>query len=105
MTTFETDGKEWLAYLAELWQKLDVQIRQTHCNLDKLIEAKIGIEQELSKHWQDPASDPAQLTQEDFRHFREVEREARKNFFRDGLEKVPLRLFGIYQDPGEVAHG
>ena len=37
MSTFETDGTQWLSYLGELWQKLDSQIRQTHRNLEKLI--------------------------------------------------------------------
>jgi hypothetical protein len=105
MTTFETDGNQWLSYLAGLWEKLDSQIRQTHGNLEKLIEAKIRIEQELSRNRQDTASDQPQVTTHEVEHFQAVRQEARKNYFRDGLEKVPLRLFGIYQDPGEVAHG
>ena len=105
MTTFETDGNQWLSYLAGLWEKLDAQICQTHHNLEKLIEAKIRIEQELSRNESKTANDQQQVTPQELEHFQAVRQEARKNFFRDGLEKVPLRLFGIYQDPGEVAHG
>ena len=90
--------------LEGLWQKLDTQIRQTQQNLENLIEAKIRIEQELSRNRQDTASDQPQVTAQELEHFQAVRQEATRNFFRDSLEKVPLRMSWIYREAEEVAH-
>jgi hypothetical protein len=105
MSTFETDGNQWLSQLDELWQKLDTQIRQTHYNLEKLVEMKIRIEQELSRNRQDTACDQPQVTAQELEPFQAVRQEATRNFFRDGLEKLPLRMSGICRESEEVAHG
>jgi hypothetical protein len=104
MSAFETGGKLCLSQLPDIWYKLDAQIRQTHGNLEKLVEMKIRIEQELSRNGQDTASDQPQVTAQELEHFQAVRQEATRNFFRDGLEKVPLRMFGIYRESEEVAH-
>jgi hypothetical protein len=74
--------------LEKLWQKLDEQIRQTHTNLERLIGAKIRIEQELSGAQQSIATDQRQVTAEELEHFQAVTREATRNFFQDRLNKV-----------------
>jgi hypothetical protein len=105
MTTFETNGNQWLSYLGELWQKLDIQIRQTHHNLEKLVEMKIRIEQEISGNGQDTDSGQLQVTAWELEHFQAVRQEATRSFFRDSLDKVPLRMFGIYREAEEVVNG
>jgi hypothetical protein len=105
MTAFETDGNRWLSRLAGLWEKLDGQIRRTHRNLEKLVEMKIRIEQELSRNGQDTASDQSQVTAQELEHFQAVRQEATRSFFRDSLDKVPLRMFGIYREAEEVVNG
>jgi hypothetical protein len=79
MTAFETDGNPWLSRLAGLWEKLDGQIRRTHRNLEKLVEMKIRIEQELSRNGQDTASDQSQVTAQELEHFQAVRQEATRN--------------------------
>jgi hypothetical protein len=104
MSTFETDGTQRLSYLGELWQKLDNHIWQTHRNLEKLIETKIRIEQELSSNEQTTGNDQQQVTAQEIEHFQEVRKEGTRNFFEDSPDKVPLRLLGIYQGLREMAH-
>jgi hypothetical protein len=97
MIAFETDGNQWLSQLADFWYKLDAQIRQTHGNLEKLVEMKIRIEQELSRNEETtaPAREPITLAQRE--HFIEVKKEAFRRYFEDALHRVPLELWANYR--------
>jgi hypothetical protein len=92
--------------LEELWQKIDAQIRQTHCNLEKLIETKIRIEQELSRNEETtaPAREPVTLQQR--LQFIEVKKEAFRRYFEDALDRIPLGKWAHWREGGEeVTHG
>src|SRR4051794_919403 len=78
--------------LENLWNKLDAQIRQTRINLERLIGAKIRIEQELCGAQVSIVTDQQQVTAAEFEHFRAVSREARRNFFRASLDEVPQNM-------------
>jgi hypothetical protein len=89
--------------LEDLWHKLDAQIRQTHGNLDKLIEAKIRVERELSRNevTTAPAREPVTLEQRE--HFTEVRKEAFRRYFEDALDRVPVELWANYRESGQEA--
>jgi hypothetical protein len=70
-----------------------------------LIDTKVRIERELSSNEPDAAIARESVTRQQPEYFIELKKEAFRRYFEDALEKVPLRLYGIYEDPGEVAHG
>jgi hypothetical protein len=72
----QEDAGRYVRTLEEVWNKLDAQIRQTHTNLERLVEAKIRVEQELSSTGQSLRSDRQQVTVSELEHFQAVSREA-----------------------------